>query len=95
MARGKKTGGRVAGTPNKTTRITREIINSLSSDMYDQILDDIALLEPSERVKIWIKLCEFCISKPQTVALDIELNHKKTIEERLVELSGDDEDDDE
>ncbi len=91
--KGKKTGGRVAGTPNKATRITRDIINSLSSDMYKQVLEDIASLEPNERVKVWLKLCEFCVSKPQTVSLDMAFESKKTIEDKLLELSGDDEDD--
>lgn len=59
--------------------------------MYNQVLKDIASLEPAERVKVWIKLCEFCISKPQTVSLDMTMEHKKTIEDRLIELSEDDE----
>lgn len=91
MAKGKKTGGRKAGTPNKATRITRDIINNLAEEMYNQVLKDIASLEPNERVKVWIKLCEFCISKPQTVSLDMTMEHKKTIEDRLIELSEDDE----
>ncbi|MEG2599540.1 MAG: hypothetical protein RSA66_08710 [Muribaculaceae bacterium] len=88
MAIGKKTGGRVAGTPNKATRITRDIINSLSADMYDQVLKDIATLDPNDRVKVWLKLCEFSISKPQTVSLDMIGQSKKTIEDKLKELSA-------
>lgn len=91
MAIGKKTGGRVAGTPNKATKITRDIINNLSADMYNQVLEDIASLEPNERVKVWLKLCEFNIPKPQTVSLDMAIQTKKTIEDRLIEMSGDDE----
>ena len=91
MAIGKKTGGRVAGTPNKATKITRDIINNLSADMYNQVLEDIASLEPNERVKVWLKLCEFNIPKPQTVSLDVAIQTKKTIEDRLIEMSGDEE----
>lgn len=91
MAKGKKTGGRVAGTPNKTSKVTREIINNLTSEMYRQVLEDIASLEPNERVKVWIKLCEFCISKPQTVSLDMTVEGKRTIEDKLAELSDDEE----
>lgn len=87
MAKGKKTGGRQAGTPNKTTKITREIISNLSAEMYQQVLEDIASLEPHERVKVWLKLCEFSISKPQTVSLDLSVEGKRTIEDRLAELS--------
>ncbi len=79
------------GSLNKTTRITREIINNLSSDMYNQILEDIANLEPQERVRVWLKLMEFTISKPQPISLDMAVETKKTIEDKLIELSGDDE----
>lgn len=59
--------------------------------MYRQVLEDIASLEPNERVKVWIKLCEFCISKPQTVSLDMTVEGKRTIEDKLAELSDDEE----
>ncbi len=91
MAQGKKTGGRVAGTPNKATKITRDIINDLTAEMYDKILEDIADLEPADRVKVWLKLIEFNISKPQTVSLDMAIKSKKTIEETLITLAGDEE----
>ncbi len=91
MAKGKKTGGRVAGTPNKATSISRDIINKLSSDMYDQILEDIASLEPNERVKVWLKLIEFSVSKPQSVSLDLIAQTKRTIEDQLAELTNDNE----
>jgi hypothetical protein len=91
MAKGRKTGGRQAGTPNKATKVTRDILNNLSAEMYDQVLKDIASLEPGDRVKVWIKLCEFCISKPQTVSLDLAIQTKKTIEDQLLELSDEEE----
>lgn len=87
MAKGKKTGGRKAGTPNKATRITREIINDLANGMLDQVKADIADLEPHERVKTWIKLCEFLAPKPQAISLDITSENERTIEDRLIELS--------
>ncbi len=86
MARGEKTGGRTAGTPNKATKISRDIINNLTADMYDQVLQDIAELEPNDRVKVWLKLIEFNISKPQTVSLDMVVQSKKTIEDTLSSL---------
>lgn len=84
---GKKTGGRKKGTPNKTTRVTRELLSNLAADMFPQIIEDLAKLEPEERVRAWIKINEFCVSKPQTVSLDMETDTKKTIEDRLLELS--------
>ena len=34
MAKGKKTGGRTAGTPNKTTREIREVTQALFDERY-------------------------------------------------------------
>jgi len=83
----KKYGGRVKGTPNKVTRITRQLINDMAEEIRPQIMKDIASLEPAERVKVFIKLCEFIISKPQSVSLDVMAQRKITIEDKLIALS--------
>lgn len=83
----KKVGGRKKGTPNKTTQITRKLINDVAEGMLPQVLRDIKDLEPAERVKVFIKLCEFCISKPQTVSLDMAVEKERTIEDKLILLS--------
>lgn len=89
MATRKKTGGRTKGTPNKTTQITRNLINDIVAGLTDKVKKDIKDLPPGERVRVWIKLCEFCVPKPQTIALDLFFNQKKTIEDKLSELSDD------
>ncbi len=61
--------------------------------MYPQILQDIATLEPDDRVKAWLKVMEFCVSKPQTVSLEMTAEAKLTIEDKLLQLSADNEDD--
>lgn len=83
----KKFGGRKKGTPNKVTQITRSLINDMAEQMRPQILQDIANLEPAERVKVFIKLCEFLVSKPQSVSLDLMTERKITIEDKLLALS--------
>lgn len=83
-----KYGGRKKGTPNKTTQITRQLINDLAEKMLPQVLMDIKDMEPTERVKVFIKLCEFCIPKPQTISLDMTIEKQKTIEDRLIVLAG-------
>lgn len=90
-----KTGGRQKGTPNKATRISRDLLNNLTAEMYETVLKDIAELDPADRVKVWLKLCEFNIPKPQTISLDMAVKTKLTIEDKLIELSGDDEDEEE
>lgn len=83
----KKYEGRVKGTPNKVTRITRQLINDMAEEIRPQIMQDIASLEPAERVKVFIKLCEFIVSKPQSVSLDVMAQRKITIEDKLIALS--------
>ena len=86
--KGKKYGGRVAGTPNKVTLVNRELITKLAEGMVDQVIKDIAELNPEERVKVFIKLCEFNIPKPQTISLGLDAEVKKTIEDKLMQLSS-------
>lgn len=88
MAKGVKTGGRRTGTPNKTTASIRALIGDLTSGLYQTVLQDIEELEPNERVKVWLKLCEFCAPKPQSIAVDMSVEQRKTIEDKLLELSG-------
>lgn len=82
-----KAGGRAKGTPNKVTAITREIINDLASGLINQVENDLLKLSPKDRVAVFIKLCEFNIPKPQSISLDMNVEAKKTIEDRLRELA--------
>ncbi|MBQ8051627.1 MAG: hypothetical protein IJ197_08675 [Bacteroidaceae bacterium] len=89
--KGKKTGGRKKGTVNKVTAITRSLINEIASGMIDTVLKDIALLEPKDRVHVFIKLAEFNIAKPQSIDISLSPEKVKTIEQRLGELSQENE----
>jgi hypothetical protein len=61
--KGKKTGGRNKGTPNKTTSEIRELINELSFKYLD---DDLSKLEPKDRLLILTKLLSYSIPRPAT-----------------------------
>lgn len=91
MAKGKKTGGRVAGTPNKTNGRMREVLTSIVSDYFDSdtVVKDIADLKPKERVEIMEKLASYVIPKLQSTTLDASVSAAKTIEDRLVEMCED------
>ena len=84
----KKTGGRQKGSLNKTTIITRQLMNDLAEDMLPQILKDLAELSPEQRVRVFLKLCEFQVPKPQTISLDLITQRTQTIEDRLIALSA-------
>jgi hypothetical protein len=94
MAKGKKTGGRVAGTPNKTSAAVRQAISKMLDEYFNSktFVNDIADLDPKDRVAAMEKFAAYVAPKLQTTTLDVAVETKKTIEDRLVELSGDEED---
>ena len=91
MALGKKTGGRKAGTPNKTTAITKEAISKIIDEYNSSGLmqSDLMGLEPRDRLDITVKLMSYVLPKVQSVALDVSGSiSTKTIEDELTELAG-------
>lgn len=89
MAKGRKTGGRKAGTPNKTTAFSKSVIQEILSDYTSSELfrKDMEDLEPKDRLDIMVKLMAFTTPKPQSVDMSITSNMPKTIEDTLKELS--------
>lgn len=61
MATGIKTGGRTAGTVNKTTAEIREHYQKLVSDNLEQLDNDLKSLKPLERLKMVIELTKFIV----------------------------------
>ena len=59
--RGQKTGGRKAGSLNKVTQETRELILSLS-DKY--LASDLESLEPRDRAVILTRLLSYVVPRP-------------------------------
>lgn len=97
MAQGRKTGGRVAGTPNKVSSTVRGTIAKMLDEYFnsDIFVKDIADLDPKDRVAAMEKFTAYVAPKLQTTTLDVATETKKTIEDKLVELAGDEEDDEE
>ncbi len=91
MAKGKKTGGRTAGTPNKVSAAIRGAIAQMLDDYFnsDTFVRDIAGLEPKDRVAAMEKFAAYVSPKLQTTTLDMTVENKKTIEDKLAELSAD------
>ena len=61
MATGIKTGGRQAGTPNKTTTEIREHYQNLIAENLEQLNKDLKELEPLQRLKMIIELSKFVV----------------------------------
>jgi len=94
MAVGKKYGGRVAGTPNKTTKTTREFVSTLLSlyqndtkDGTSLMYQDFLSLEPKDRITIAEKLMQYTTPKYAAIAVQTSEDHKITIEQRIMELA--------
>lgn len=66
MAKGTKTGGRVAGTPNKATQQAREAIASFvdgNAHRLQEWLDRIAEAEPEKAFTLFQSVIEYHIPK--------------------------------
>jgi hypothetical protein len=55
--------GRPPGSPNKVSATAKEFLQLLSDELRETILNDISLLDPIDRVKLFIQLQEFLIPK--------------------------------
>lgn len=64
-----KTGGRKAGTPNKTTIETRNFIQNVVNNELTFIEDLMLELTPKERVDVLIKLLPFIVPKTSEVSV--------------------------
>lgn len=91
MAKGRKTGGRVAGTPNKTSAVVRGAIAKMLDCYFnsENFKKDIDQLDPKDRVAAMEKFAGYVAPKLQATTLDVATESKKTIEDRLAELAGD------
>ncbi|MDO4163138.1 MAG: hypothetical protein Q4D56_01950 [Bacteroides sp.] len=71
----------------------RSAIANMLDDYFnsDTFLSDIAALEPKDRVAAMEKFAAYVSPKLQSTTLDMTVENKKTIEDKLKELSEDEE----
>jgi len=91
--KGKKTGGRQPGSVNKVTSNTKQLISELLSDYSGSGLmtKDFKSLDAKDRMIIAEKLMQYVLPKMQSVGIDLDNNKNKTIEDKLIELSEENE----
>ena len=90
MAIGRKTGGRVKGSINKTTAVTKEVISDMLANYRESGLmdSDFMQLEPKDRLLITEKLMQYIMPKIQAVDMNMVAEVKeRTIEDKLIALS--------
>ncbi len=62
--KGNKHGkGRPSGSINKSTAQTKEIISKVTEEIEKTLFNDIAELQPTDRVKLWLSLQEYLAPK--------------------------------
>ncbi len=93
--KGKKTGGRQKGTPNKTTSTIREAIAAQWQRYQDsgQFKEDLDALDPQTRAVIMERYAQYVTPKIKSVDVDMKQQVRLTIEDRLAALckiEGDD-----
>lgn len=64
MAKGKKTGGRVKGTPNKTTAEMRKMLKALIAEEMQSLPALLAEMKPPDRVNAIIRIMGYIMPKP-------------------------------
>ena len=94
--KGKKTGGRVQGTPNTITADLRMKINALVENQIDHIEADLQALEPKERLMIVEKFLSYCLPKLQAQSFDIDFQNfsEQQLDQIINQLNFNDDDDD-
>jgi hypothetical protein len=65
---GKKTGGRVAGTPNKVTSELRKTLKGIVASELESLPGTLGELPPRERLDLLIKLLPFCMPKVNQIS---------------------------
>ena len=72
MAKGLKTGGREAGTPNKITREKREVLSTILDNEYLVLSELLEKLSPKDRIDAICKLSKFVVPPPKAKEEPVE-----------------------
>jgi len=65
--KGTKTGGRVAGTPNKVTKELRETLKQIVDGELQTLSATLATLPARERLDVLIKIMPYCLPKIDSI----------------------------
>lgn len=83
----KKTGGRKAGVPNRTTQEMRDVMQSFIEckiEELDQVYNE---LEPKDKISAIIKMLPYLLPRQQNIELNA--THKQELGHDLSKLSDD------
>jgi hypothetical protein len=71
---GQKTGGRVAGTPNKVTSELRKTLKAVVAGELETLPETLKELPARERLDLVIKLLPFCMPKVNPIGGSYDSN---------------------
>jgi hypothetical protein len=71
MASGRKTGGRVKGTPNKLTKEIRVVLKNLIAKEIENLPELLKDLETRERLELLIKLLPYALPKVRDIGYSV------------------------
>lgn len=75
MAKGIKTGGRQKGTPNRTTKETREALKQIIDNELDNLPKLMEAMKPYQRADVITKLIQYVLPKPDNdLSIESKLN---------------------
>jgi hypothetical protein len=69
---GKKTGGRIAGTPNKLTKELRTTLKGIVAGEMDALPQTFEQLPAKERLELLIKMLPYCLPKVDSIGGDYD-----------------------
>ena len=77
--------GRPKGTPNKTTTDLRKWLDELLSKNVSVMENDLAMLEPKERLTILERFMQYTIPKHQSISLEAQLQAEYASLQKLLD----------
>ena len=83
MAQGVKTGGRIAGTPNKVSSDLKGRISALIDEQFDTVAADLSELEPKDRVTAFLKFLEYILPKQREPKIDLSTLTDEQVDDLL------------
>jgi hypothetical protein len=84
-----KTGGRMAGTPNKVTCELKEWITSILEEGKEQFMNDMRSLSPIDRVRVYTSLLNYVLPKQQSMDVRAQVEAEYDSLTKLIEKAPD------
>ena len=84
-----KTGGRVAGTPNRVTGDLRLWVDGILKKNLSRIEADLGKLEPKDRLIILERLLQYSLPKQQSISVEAQIQAEYVALEHLLSNAPD------